>query len=295
MTVRKIETRFTIFDCLLINLFTLNQKIMKKMFSLMSLAVLFAVAISCQDQEPMAKNGIPQDVINQLQAAGFDTSEGLTAHADGYRVEYDIYLTRGQIASLGKQVSAGQHGAEEHYRTTNLVTSPRTIKVWMDPGFGGAIYNEFLASLGRYNSQNLTLTFQAETTQNLADIQIIAFYENSNTLGQSAGFPTSAGSPASPIKLNTKYYNSTAVRTDTKTVITHEIGHAIGFRHTDYMNRKYSCGPGPFNNEGSSGVGALHIPGTPTGPDAKSWMLACSNNTDRPFTANDVTALTNVY
>ena len=40
------------------------------------------------------------------------------------------------------------------------------------------------------------------------------------------------------------------------------MGHCIGFRHTDYMNRAYSCGGSPAN-EGASSVGAILIPGHP--------------------------------
>ena len=59
------------------------------------------------------------------------------------------------------------------------------------------------------------------------------------------------------------------------------------------MDRDYSCSGG--GNEGDAGVGANHIPGTPTGPSANSWMLACSGGGDRPFTASDITALRNTY
>jgi hypothetical protein len=61
------------------------------------------------------------------------------------------------------------------------------------------------------------------------------------------------------------------------------------------MDRSYSCGGAP-TNEGDGGVGAIHIPGTPTGPDAASWMLACLGaSTNRPFQANDKTALNFLY
>jgi hypothetical protein len=61
------------------------------------------------------------------------------------------------------------------------------------------------------------------------------------------------------------------------------------------MNRQYSCG-GQAVNEGASAYGAVHIPGTPTGPDPNSWMLACINSGgDRPFNANDRTALNYLY
>jgi hypothetical protein len=62
------------------------------------------------------------------------------------------------------------------------------------------------------------------------------------------------------------------------------------------MRRRFSCGSGGNEGQSSTGVGAVHIPGTPTGPDAASWMLACiGNGIDRPFNANDLIALTYVY
>jgi hypothetical protein len=61
------------------------------------------------------------------------------------------------------------------------------------------------------------------------------------------------------------------------------------------MNRQYSCG-GQYANEGASTVGAVYIPGTASGPDPNSWMLACiGSGQDRPFNANDRTALNYLY
>jgi hypothetical protein len=59
------------------------------------------------------------------------------------------------------------------------------------------------------------------------------------------------------------------------------------------MNRS-SCGQN--SNEGSAGVGAIQIPGTPgtvTGT-YNSWMMACTNN-NPAFSAADGTALNYVY
>jgi hypothetical protein len=79
-------------------------------------------------------------------------------------------------------------------------------------------------------------------------------------------------------------------------VIQHEIGHCIGFRHTDYMNRSYSCGGRKVNEEKPrSGYGAILIQGTPSTPDAESFMLACSNGGNRTFNANDVIAMNALY
>ncbi|MEL7222002.1 MAG: M57 family metalloprotease, partial [Bacteroidota bacterium] len=68
------------------------------------------------------------------------------------------------------------------------------------------------------------------------------------------------------------------------------------FRHTDYFNRSISCSSG--GNEGSGGVGAIHIPGTPTTNvnGTTSLMLACFNSgVDGEFTGSDRTALNFLY
>lgn len=265
---------------------------MKKCYAVLSITLMLFV-LSCQEQDSLKKE-IPQDVVSKLNNAGFDTSEGLSRYQNGYLVEYDIFLTDDQINNISAAVSIGSDAEEEHYRTYNLVTgTPRTLLVYMDPGFDAYMQNSFNTALSRYNNLGLNLSFQRTTTASAANIQILSFFENSNTLGYSAGFPTSSGNPASPIRLNTRYYNSSSQRADAITVIAHEIGHAIGLRHTDYMARRFSCGMG--GNEGSAGVGAVYIPGTPKKGERGSYMLACSDGTDRPFTAGDKTALTTVY
>jgi hypothetical protein len=62
------------------------------------------------------------------------------------------------------------------------------------------------------------------------------------------------------------------------------------------MNRAYSCGSGGNEGQTTTGVGAVLIPGTPSGPDAKSWMRACiGSNVNRPFNANDKVALAYLF
>jgi|KBSSwiS6_1023812.scaffolds.fasta_scaffold01403_4 hypothetical protein len=252
-------------------------------------AIIFFAA--CKKDSKTSNEEVSQDVISQIKALGFNTYD-VKKISEGYLVEGDIIVTENDLHNTQQTSPELVIANEEHYRTTNLVTGlPRTLTVSLNTTaapFPAALTE----ALKRYNDQGLQLHFTQTT--GAADINIITYYERSNTLG-SSGFP-SGGNPYSQIKMNTYWYSASTNVNYMATIIAHEMGHCVGYRHTDYMSRKYSCGPGPFNNEGSAGVGAIWIPGTPTGPDAGSWMLACiGSGVNRPFTTNDVTALTTVY
>lgn len=260
--------------------------------NLVMLLTLTAVVYSCQKKSETVNNeAVSQEVLNQVAAMGFN-NEGVIAADGGYIVEGDIFIP---TSDLGKKVNSPSLlvASEEQYRTTNLVSvsgGTRTISVSINTT-ASYFVSALDEAIARYNAENLTLQFQRVT--GTGDINIVTYYEVSNTLG-SAGFP-SGGNPYNQIRMNTYWYNANTNINYLATIIAHEMGHCIGFRHTDYMSRQYSCG-GRKYNEGASTVGAIHIPGTPTGPDPNSWMLACiGSGVNRPFNANDKVALNYLY
>ncbi|HET9433298.1 MAG TPA: M57 family metalloprotease, partial [Chitinophagaceae bacterium] len=183
----------------------------------------------------------------------------------------------------------------EQYRTTNLVTAPRVITVSLDSKLSSlAGYPAALQEMvNRYNAEPLTLDFQVVSSNGN-----IRFVNANGPYLASAGFPNNSGDPYGQVKVYSRNIGSGTSSTFINflaTILAHEAGHCIGFRHTDYMNRSYSCGGSP-TNEGASTVGAIHIPGTPEGPDSGSWMLSCiGRNQNRPFNNNDKTALNYLY
>jgi hypothetical protein len=279
-------------------LILLKAHTMKKLFFSASLLMAFLVlVVSCsKTKDATPTDGISDEVKAKVQALGFSTSS-IVKDEDGYKVEGDIVLTDELLNSTPSQ-SLLRIANNEQYRTTNLVTGlPRTITVIVS-GLGTAFVQGTDQAISRYNALGLRMTFR-RITSGRADITVQGFNQAPSggyiTLG-SSGFPTRQGNPYGTIKMNTNQYaygtNPDPVYVGA--VLQHEIGHCIGMRHTDYMDRSYSCG-GAYSNEGASNIGAILIPGTPSGPDANSWMLACSNGGDRTFNNNDKVALNYLY
>jgi hypothetical protein len=266
---------------------------MRKLFSVLAVAcfaALFIVACSKSAKE-VPQADVSQDVLNQISDLGFSTSN-VIASDGGYIVEGDIFLS-GDDLTKQKTVNKLVVANAEQYRTTNLVTGlPRTITVSISGrNITQLLIDGVTGAVARYNAENLGLTFQYIGTNGGGNINLSVV--NTGQYIASAGFP-SGGNPYNTIKYARTYTSGYSVGFVT-TVIAHEMGHCIGFRHTDYMDRSYSCGGGTAN-EGASTVGAVHIPGTPTVADPGSWMLAClSATTNRPFNNNDVTALNYLY
>jgi len=267
---------------------------MKHMMKTICLLFLIGVVVlfSCKKEGKPVSNEVPQSVKDQISALGF-TSANAQKIDEGYLVEGDIIITP-ELLSSSPQSQFLRVGNEEQYRTTNLVKSlPRTITVSLDRRIPSAYGPVLTEMVNRYNALNLQVHFQQVSSGG----QIVFKVAHGSYLA-SSGFPSSQGSPYPTVNVNTSAIGTGTSSTFINyaaTIFAHEVGHCIGFRHTDYMNRSYSCG-GSAVNEGASTVGAILIPGTPSGPDPNSWMLACIGaNQNRPFNANDKTALNYLY
>lgn len=273
----------------------------KFLLSMLAFAML-AFFVSCK------KSAIPETTESRLTAeetqmiadAGFNENWAEKTADGKYLIEGDILLTAAQLQEMIGSVPTNNIliAEEEHYRTYNLVSTSKyaTITVSLEGNFPGHYSQGLDMALDHYNKLNLAIKFQRVSSKGNIVIKGANLSSRRGcVLGQSAGFPDSQGNPATGFTLSTSScatsYISTAKAADE--VMAHEIGHCIGFRHTDYKKRS-SCGPGPGEKEGS--IGAVHIDGTPTNVSGSynSWMMACVNG-DNSFSNDDNTALKTVY
>ena len=252
---------------------------------------LLSFSLSCKKQ--IREPEISQSVKDKIFALGFSTS-GLQRIDEGYLTEGDIILSD-QDLDHKPQIQFLRIAGNEQYRTFNLLTGlPRTLGISLSnkfPSTYGAALDE---AIRRFNTENLQIHFQRANSN--GDIEMI---KASGSWIAASGLPTSNGEPYRIIKLNSFYIgtgnNSATFINYLATLMAHEVGHCIGFRHTDYMNHNFSCA-GRAVNEGAGDLGAVNIPGTPVASDAGSWMLACIKaNQNRPFNNNDKIALTYLY
>jgi hypothetical protein len=227
-----------------------------------------------------------QEIIDNLVEAGYPSSE--ISVVGGV-----VYVGRDAEVSLQASREMLDSGpGNEQYRTTNLVSlDVRTICIngAKLTGVFGTALDETIAN---YNAVGLNFQMR-RISNNSAGCDAVITGRISGPTGGSSGFP-SGGQPFNKFNIGSGL-KSFSINTITH-VITHELGHTIGFRHSDFFNRSISCG-GAASNEGDGGIGAILIPGTPSGAVlGGSVMNSCFRTVETgEFTSTDITALNALY
>jgi len=269
---------------------------------------------SCQKEKvtqilPIPVQDLPGDVLpagiaEKIVAAGFSTSK-VKIIPQGYVVEGDVLLTSAELDKKLTKPSRGSGATPLQYTTNQLVNAPKgqTTVITVQPD--GELMNSRISgntdyydrirdAVARYQAvSNPSLRLYITYAPSYASTSGYVIHVHSAPSGSPysglAGFPNN-GQPYGDIYLNRDYLNYEAPETVT-TVIAHEIGHCIGFRHTDWYDRSIS---GCYGSESPNPDGANLVPGT--GVDYSSWMLACYNSgQNRPFTTNDILSLKYLY
>ena len=237
----------------------------------------------CSTEDPLAEQ---HEIIDNLVQAGYP-------RGDIEIFDNAVYVQKDALVTLeASREMLETSGTDEQYRTTNLVNGGAVICVNPTSQYAGSsLHMQGLnLAIENYNQQNLTIRFLLGPSSS-CNANITA--RLSGGTGGSSGFP-SGGKPYTEINIGRQIKNYGVDVLEH--VITHEIGHCVGFRHSDYYDRSISCGGSP-SNEGDAGIGAILIAGTPaTAVRGGSVMNACYRTTETgEWSSTDITALNALY
>ena len=225
---------------------------------------------SCnEEKEEIGRNSNKafQEAKMIIESMGFDTST-LVECDKYYIVEGDISFPKDSIKSYNIKT--------KQYRMNNYITNLKVITIGIDNTIStNTSWRTALKNcIDTYNRQ-IGLTFIY--SENNPNINITRATNIDPTTCAISTAPSSSQSPGNQIQINSSYNNLSL--SQQKFLLMHEIGHAIGLRHTNGIL------------EGDAGIGLIQIPGTPT-IDTNSFMNAntCGNSWTN-FSDYDIIAL----
>lgn len=251
-------------------------------------AVLALAALAACDSGPTAvlpdRVEQPVDYARQVEAMGF-RSDGMQEFGDNVIVEGDILISKAQLREAARLRANNPAGPRFHYTTTNIVSDSKIYQIRVDlsglnsqPGWQNAARDAITAWSG------IADTHVKMVEGSPADITVGTTCTSSN-VAAFASFP-SGGNPGSTIYVNTCFGYSTSHAQKVHNMV-HELGHTIGFRHSNYVQMGESAGTD----------GAWHIWGTPTSGNATGSVMngGTALNSWAGFATSDVTATQKRY
>ncbi|SFD58162.1 Dual-action HEIGH metallo-peptidase [Chitinophaga sp. CF118] len=243
------------------------------------LAIVLFISIfmfSCKKEEastqPQADGSIAS-LTDYLTGKGFK-AEDIVFKDGKFTIEKDIVITSEEVAARMKNESNSGTPQTEQRRNTYIISNTynTNVKLYIEPDVPAAWKTAVQGAVANWNAVNGTrLGMSIVTTLSASNTRIFMGFESANWIAR-AYLPTSNGRPGVSVEINSNF-NSLAA-SQKLFAITHELGHTIGFHHTNQTS------------------GTL-IPGTPS-VDANSVMNSFVLNWNG-FTAGDVLATQILY
>lgn len=276
---------------------------MRRIINRRGLAVLAIAALAACDSSPTAApvNAGGHELARQVAALGYrgDMIEDMGEYVI---VEGDIRLSKAQLRSVPLAAPGDPVQPRFQYRTNNLVGSPKVhdIRVNLaglaaEPDWADAART----AIGLWSGVPDSYVRMVEAAPGApADIAFVLACMHPNVAA--AADPPSGGNPGGTVTVNSAACRGFAQNDQQRLHnMVHEIGHTLGFRHTNWNSVDCVNAWGQFVScNGNTGPnGAHHIWGTPTsGNDPGSVMNgATALNAWAGFSANDLLATRRLY
>jgi len=272
-------------------------------------------------QEEMAKDLVLEPlealeetlVLKDIREWGY-LEDNILDFGDYYVVEGDMIFHKDEDYSLDAiDLKAGKQNSSEgkdeeielnidgQWFTGNRVGNylNRVVRIHRNPalenGWETAITNAVNAWNGVCGIRLSAVTTLPANTDNLnvtvnhANLPLV---NGARSTVARADFPNNTGRPGTIMEID-PFFNNYSVAQKT-TVMIHEIGHLIGFRHTDSRLGGRNE-PTTGNNNYGTAYGYVHVAGTPTGADANSIMNHNIGGTTIGFSTHDRTGALSLY
>jgi len=246
--------------------------------------VLALAALAACDAPPTATRAPaqPEDVRAMVEAMGF-RGDMVQDFGDYVVVEGDIRIGKAELRANLRP--GGKAGPRYQYRTTNLVSSPKVHQIVVDvSGLSSVSAWQTAArdAMAQWNAISGSYVKMVEGSS--ADITMGTTC-TSSSVAAFASFP-SGGNPGPTVTVNT-CFGYTLNDSQRLRNMVHELGHTLGFRHSNYTQLGETAGT----------EGAIQVTGTPTsGNDANSVMNGgTALNSWIGFSTYDQTAVRALY